>query len=116
MGRTDAELHVRGDGRRGRWLRDRGNDGGMQQDAREYGPMVVRHGRECLGMGAVDWYHDSFSGAPVDGSSWETPAGSRRVQRGGGRPDFTLDYFRAACRLHEGPGSAYEGRGFRCAR
>jgi len=26
-----------------------------------------------------DWYHDSYDGAPVDGSAWESPAGSRRV-------------------------------------
>ena len=29
-----------------------------------------------------DWYHDSYSGAPADGSAWESPAGSSRVIRG----------------------------------
>ncbi len=30
-----------------------------------------------------DWYHDSYEGAPRDGSAWETPAGFARVARGG---------------------------------
>ena len=30
-----------------------------------------------------DGWHDSYNGAPTDGSAWESPAGSRRVDRGG---------------------------------
>jgi formylglycine-generating enzyme required for sulfatase activity len=30
-----------------------------------------------------DWHHDSYNGAPTDGSAWESPAGSDRVSRGG---------------------------------
>ena len=30
-----------------------------------------------------DWYHDSYTGAPTDGSAWVSPAGSVRVYRGG---------------------------------
>jgi formylglycine-generating enzyme required for sulfatase activity len=30
-----------------------------------------------------DWYHDSYKGAPTDGSAWEKPTGSSRVNRGG---------------------------------
>ncbi|HAH05897.1 MAG TPA: hypothetical protein DCM05_05095 [Elusimicrobia bacterium] len=30
-----------------------------------------------------DGYHDSYKGAPTDGSAWEAPAGSFRVYRGG---------------------------------
>ena len=30
-----------------------------------------------------DWYHDSYAGAPSDGSAWEDPAGPDRVLRGG---------------------------------
>ena len=30
-----------------------------------------------------DWYHDSYNGAPNDGSAWESPTGSYRVNRGG---------------------------------
>jgi formylglycine-generating enzyme required for sulfatase activity len=31
-----------------------------------------------------DWHHDTYDGAPKDGSAWETPAGFARVARGGG--------------------------------
>ena len=30
-----------------------------------------------------DWYHDSYDGAPANGSAWESPNGSSRVLRGG---------------------------------
>ncbi|OQC07175.1 MAG: Serine/threonine-protein kinase pkn1 [Candidatus Hydrogenedentes bacterium ADurb.Bin101] len=30
-----------------------------------------------------DWYHSSYTGAPADGSAWESPVGSDRVRRGG---------------------------------
>lgn len=30
-----------------------------------------------------DWYHNSYNGAPSDGSAWESPTGSYRVRRGG---------------------------------
>lgn len=30
-----------------------------------------------------DWYHDSYEGAPRDGSAWEVPVGFDRVARGG---------------------------------
>ncbi len=30
-----------------------------------------------------DWYHDSYAGAPSDGSAWTTGGGSYRVYRGG---------------------------------
>ena len=30
-----------------------------------------------------DWSHDSYAGAPTDGSAWVSPAGSARVLRGG---------------------------------
>ena len=30
-----------------------------------------------------DWYHDSYTDAPADGSAWVSPAGSYRVLRGG---------------------------------
>lgn len=45
-----------------------------------------------------DWYHDSYIGAPEDGSAWESPAGEMRVMRlgffyGGAR------YCRSSARL-----------------
>jgi len=30
-----------------------------------------------------DWYHDSYTEAPSDGSAWETPSGTYRALRGG---------------------------------
>jgi formylglycine-generating enzyme required for sulfatase activity len=30
-----------------------------------------------------DWWHDDYTGAPVDGSAWETGGGTQRVLRGG---------------------------------
>ena len=30
-----------------------------------------------------DWYHDSYNGAPTDGSAWMSPPGSQKVLRGG---------------------------------
>jgi len=30
-----------------------------------------------------DWHHDSYNGAPNDGSAWESPKGSARMFRGG---------------------------------
>ena len=61
-----------------------------------------------------DWYHESFSGAPTDGSARESPAGAYRVIRGGSWFD-TAGYARVADR-----GSWPEHRsdyvGFRLAR
>jgi formylglycine-generating enzyme required for sulfatase activity len=31
----------------------------------------------------ADWYHDSYDGAPSDGSAWTTPSSNVRVTRGG---------------------------------
>jgi len=63
-----------------------------------------------------DWYHNSYTGAPTDGSSWETPAGSFRVFRGGSwRHDYTID-LRASNRSYDNPVGGSGDRGFRCAR
>lgn len=35
-----------------------------------------------------DWYHDSYTGAPTNGSAWETPAGYYRIVRGGARNSY----------------------------
>lgn len=44
-----------------------------------------------------DWYHESYQGAPTDGSAWEKPAGTFRVFRGGSWNDKS-DYLRTASR------------------
>jgi len=62
-----------------------------------------------------DWYHDSYNGAPIDGSAWESPAGSHRVVRCGSW-SFDAEYLRAAYRLGDDPAYRFDGYGFRLAR
>ncbi len=50
-----------------------------------------------------DWYHDDYSGAPADGSAWETPAGFKRVARGGSYDNHYM-LLRAANRGAGDPG------------
>ncbi len=61
-----------------------------------------------------DRYHGSYTGAPTDGSAWETGSSSKRVNRGGSwrsRPGSV----RAALRDGGTPGDASLGLGFRLA-
>ena len=44
-----------------------------------------------------DWYHDSYNGAPIDGSAWESGGGQKRVMRGGSWL-FHADGLRSAAR------------------
>ncbi|MDD5309350.1 MAG: formylglycine-generating enzyme family protein [Deltaproteobacteria bacterium] len=62
-----------------------------------------------------DTYHESYDGAPDDGSAWVDPGAEFRVLRGGGigSPGCT---FRASDRMFHDPGFEYGGLGFRCAR
>ncbi|MCX5790267.1 MAG: bifunctional serine/threonine-protein kinase/formylglycine-generating enzyme family protein [Elusimicrobia bacterium] len=62
-----------------------------------------------------DWYHDSYRGAPADGSAWGSPAASQRVARGGdwGHP---ASQARVADRLHHSPGFRSDYCSFRPAR
>lgn len=53
-----------------------------------------------------DWYHDDYTGAPTDGSAWETPAGFRRVARGGSFDNHFM-LLRTASRASGDP--AYKG-------
>ncbi len=62
-----------------------------------------------------DWHHWSYNGAPSDGSAWETPSGSGRVERGGGFFN-TFYYLRASHRALPNPSERFGGTGFRCAR
>ena len=63
-----------------------------------------------------DWYHDSYNGAPTDGSAWVNGGKQKeRVLRGGdwaGPPDD----LRSATRFGETPGIRGIGNGFRLAR
>jgi iron(II)-dependent oxidoreductase len=62
-----------------------------------------------------DWYHDSYNGAPTDGSAWEKPTGSYRVGRGGSWYNFARGV-RAAYRYINLPGNRNVSVGFRLAR
>ena len=63
----------------------------------------------------ADWYHDSYNGAPTDGSAWLSPSGSRRVLRGGrwGSVPFGC---RSARRSGDPPDYRGDARGFRLVR
>jgi len=62
-----------------------------------------------------DRWHDSYSGAPSDGSVWNAGNNSRRVFRGGSW-DYVPDSLRAAFRYGNEPDLRYYGLGFRVAR
>ncbi|HHW97405.1 MAG TPA: formylglycine-generating enzyme family protein, partial [Oligoflexales bacterium] len=62
-----------------------------------------------------DWYHDSYKGAPTDGSAWEKPTGSYRVIRGGSWYGYAGNV-RAANRRNVDPRFRYFYLGFRLAR
>ncbi len=59
-----------------------------------------------------DKWHDSYRGAPTDGSAWVSGSDSRRVIRGGGWSSFPR-YVRAAGRSRNGPGDTNCILGFR---
>jgi len=62
-----------------------------------------------------DRYHDSYDGAPTDGSAWESPAGLLRVFRGG-TWDRPAGDARSAFRGRLVPGHGPNNVGFRPAR
>jgi formylglycine-generating enzyme required for sulfatase activity len=62
-----------------------------------------------------DGYHDTYDGAPTDGSAWVSPAGSLRVDRGGSW-GIRTQYCSSASRSNFDPGSAVGNLGFRLAR
>ncbi len=59
-----------------------------------------------------DWYHDSYNGAPRDGSPWLSPAGSFRALRGGSWGD-DAGLCRSARRFWDAPAIANYYCGFR---
>jgi formylglycine-generating enzyme required for sulfatase activity len=61
-----------------------------------------------------DWYHSSYTGAPTDGSAWESSTGSTRVLRGGSW--YSYDYgCRSAARFNTTPDVTNYNLGFRIA-
>jgi formylglycine-generating enzyme required for sulfatase activity len=87
-------------------------------------PLVKQKQPNALGLfdmsgNVLEWcqdvYHNSYTGAPTDGSAWESPAGSDRVRRGGGWGNFPADC-RVADRSYSSPGYRNNYLGFRLAR
>jgi formylglycine-generating enzyme required for sulfatase activity len=62
-----------------------------------------------------DLWHDSYDGAPTDGSAWESGDGADRVVRGGSWFDYA-GRCRSASRDPRVPGFRYYGLGFRILR
>jgi formylglycine-generating enzyme required for sulfatase activity len=63
----------------------------------------------------LDHWHNSYEGAPSDGSAWLTPSaseGGRRLLRGGSWSDYP-GICRSACHFHFQPGDASSLVGFR---
>lgn len=61
-----------------------------------------------------DWFHDSYDGAPADGSAWTEQANPFRVLRGGGvNSDEPVSTWN---RTFHDPEFLYSGMGVRCAR
>ncbi|MBI4568686.1 MAG: formylglycine-generating enzyme family protein [Planctomycetes bacterium] len=70
------------------------------------------HGNVC--EWCEDWYHDSYGGAPADGSAWISNKSAPRVLRGGSW-DYTDGFARSAGRDGGTPGDRDHGNGFRVA-
>jgi formylglycine-generating enzyme required for sulfatase activity len=62
----------------------------------------------------MDWYHDSYDGAPTNGNPWLDPPFLERVVRGGGYADG-VDQLRAADRSSGEWSLSIPDIGFRCA-
>ncbi len=62
-----------------------------------------------------DWYHDSYEGAPSDGSAWLDPPGRARVRRGGAYNSHSA-YCQSCYRDMGSPDSHYPDTGFRLVR
>jgi formylglycine-generating enzyme required for sulfatase activity len=63
-----------------------------------------------------DWWHDTYDGAPADGTAWEAPTGVVRVLRGGGFSSLYDNSLRASYRFHEVPANSSDSLGGRCCR
>ena len=63
-----------------------------------------------------DAWHVNYTGAPMDGSVWEsTEASGTKVLRGGSWVNLAW-FCRSALRIHDQPGKQVSNVGFRCAR
>ncbi|MFC2170804.1 formylglycine-generating enzyme family protein, partial [Calditrichota bacterium] len=62
-----------------------------------------------------DWYHQNYFGAPSDGSYWNSPAGTRRIHRGGNWGSLPFDC-RASHRGRLFPDESRNTIGFRLVK
>src|SRR5262249_28447296 len=67
----------------------------------------------CVWEWCTDYYHDSYEGAPTDGSAWLEPETKTRVVRGGSYLDGDGDV-RSASRRGVEPTKKSDAIGFRC--
>jgi len=63
----------------------------------------------------ADRWHDSYRGAPLDGSAWEEGGGGRRVVRGGSW-SYDMAFLRPAYRFRSDPDGRGYSLGFRLAQ
>lgn len=63
-----------------------------------------------------DYYHDSYNGAPADGSAWTSGEKQEYRVRRGGSWNFSASYSRAAVRDFYSPGTRIDSGGLRLAR
>ena len=63
----------------------------------------------------ADAWHESYKGAPTDGSVWDETEAASRVVRGGSWNNYAQDV-RSASRFRYEPGNRSDFFGFRCAR
>jgi formylglycine-generating enzyme required for sulfatase activity len=59
-----------------------------------------------------DWYHDSYNGAPMDGSAWVSGGGQKRILRGGSAYNHAIG-LRSAERVRTPPDNRSNIIGFR---
>ena len=62
-----------------------------------------------------DWVHETYAGAPTDGSAWVLPVGTNRMVRGGAWGIIPTEC-RSASRASSEPGNASYGIGLRVVR
>jgi len=97
------------------WL---GNSGNETRDVG--GKLANALGLYDMSGNILEWceddWHDSYMGAPADGSAWaDSPRGSYRVGRGGGSSTYSADC-RSAYRFKLPPSATDSILGFRLAR
>lgn len=63
-----------------------------------------------------DWYHQTYNGAPTDGSAWISPSSDTRVIRGGSYYEDNMAFVRSSGRFYADPSEGSINWGFRLVR